>query len=172
MTIKTFTRVFAVAAFTASMAYASDGANTQDIKPADSVGGLQLGQLSCEIEGGWGLLLGSSKAANCTFARTDGTTETYSGKLDKIGLDIGKTEDAYMTWAVFTNLDTAPGAGALLGSYSGLSAEASLGIGLGANALVGGNGQNIGLQPLALQGNTGLNIAVGLASLTLDAVTN
>jgi len=145
--------------------------HTQKIKPVEEIGGKRLGRLNCQIEGGWGLLLGSSKAATCEFKKADGTTEVYTGKLNKVGLDVGKTNDAYMTWAVFTREDFEAGPKALLGSYSGISAEASLGIGLGANALIGGNGKNIGLQPVAVQGNSGLNIAVGLASLKLEAVS-
>jgi hypothetical protein len=170
MELKSYLGAALLAAFTVSPVLAAG--TTQDIKPADQVGGKRLGELNCKIDGGWGLLLGSSKAATCDFKKVDGTTEVYTGKLSKLGIDIGKTEDAYMTWAVFSRVDVEPGPEALLGSYSGISAEASLGIGLGANALIGGNGKNIGLQPLAIQGNSGLNVAVGLASLSLEATTN
>jgi len=116
-------------------------------------------------------LVGSSKDASCEFVKEDGTVELYSGKLNKLGLDIGKTKDAYMTWVVFTSESAEIDAYALAGSYSGISAEASLGIGLGTNALLGGNGENIGLQPIAIQDNSGLNLAVGLASLSLEPAT-
>ncbi len=158
-----------VAALAFSPAFAQNEQKEQKIKPIEEVGGKRLGDLNCIVDGGWGLLVGSSKDASCEYVKADGTTETYTGKLNKIGIDIGKTEDAYMTWAVFTRDDVDPGANALLGQYSGVSGELTLGIGLGANALIGGNGQSIGLQPLALQNNTGLNLAVGLASLNLDA---
>lgn len=159
-----------VAAFSFSPAFAEGEA--QDIKPVEEVGGKRLGQLNCKIDGGWGLLLGSSKAATCEYTKVDGSKETYTGKMNKLGIDIGKTEDAYMAWAVFSRVDAEPDPSALLGNYTGISAEAALGIGLGANALIGGNGKSIGLQPLAVQGNSGLNIAVGLASLELEAVSN
>ena len=57
--------------------------------------------------------------------------------------------------------------GALAGTYAGGSAEATLGIGLGANVLLGGFKKSIALQPLSLQGQEGLNIAVGISSLKL-----
>jgi hypothetical protein len=137
------------------------------IKPASEVKGQQIGQLDCEIEGGWGLILGSSKNMTCSFKRTDGTPEKYTGKIDKIGLDIGKTETAYMTWIVFTTAENKPGDSALEGEYVGVSAGASLGIGLGANALVGGSAKQIGLQPVSVEGVRGVNLAITLSSLKL-----
>lgn len=169
MSIKTLSTLAFVTSLAFSPAFAASEGEAQDIKPVDQVGGVRLGQLNCNVEGGWGLLLGSSKKASCEYVKVDGTTETYEGKLNKLGIDIGKTKDAYMTWAVFTQEDVAPAEHALTGSYTGVSGEVSLGIGLGANALIGGAGTKIGLQPIAIQENAGLNLAVGLASLTLDA---
>ena len=70
-----------------------------------------------------------------------------------------------MAWAVF-----APGKinkGALKGSYTGASAEATVAVGLGANVLVGGFKKGINLQPISFQAQTGLNIAAGVGSLKL-----
>ena len=58
-------------------------------------------------------------------------------------------------------------AGALAGGYAGVSAEATAGLGIGANALLGGSNKSIALQPLSVQGQEGLNIAVGVAELRL-----
>jgi hypothetical protein len=55
----------------------------------------------------------------------------------------------------------------LRGSYAGVSAGAAIGVGLGANALVGGSNSTIALQPLSVQGETGVNLALGVADLTL-----
>lgn len=49
------------------------------------------------------------------------------------------------------------------------SQQPSLGIGLGANALVGGSDKQIGLQPISVEGVKGVNLALGLASLKLQA---
>jgi hypothetical protein len=57
----------------------------------------------------------------------------------------------------------------LVGSYGGLSAEATVGVGVGANALIGGSDKSIVLQPLSVQAQQGLNIAAGVASLQLRA---
>ena len=67
----------------------------------------------------------------------------------------------------------APGSvarGALQGSYGGASAEVSAGLGLGANALIGGFNGSVALQPLSIQGQTGLNVAAGIAGVELQPV--
>jgi hypothetical protein len=137
---------------------------------ADETVRTELGLLECTVEGGLGMLLGSSKKMTCEFGHSDGTIEKYTGQIDKLGLDIGVTGESFMKWVVFTPLGNAVGDYALQGVYRGVSAEASLGIGLGANALIGGSDKKIALQPLSVEGKTGLNIAVGLAALTLEPV--
>jgi len=135
---------------------------------ADEAKSTKLGVLDCTIEGGFGLLVGSSKEAVCSFKHADGTVENYSGKLSKIGLDIGVSGESYMSWIVFTPVGNKVGSHALQGKYAGISAGASLGLGVGANALIGGSNEKIALQPLSTEGKTGLNLAVGLSSLTLS----
>ena len=128
----------------------------------------QLGLLECTIEGGFGLLLGSKKEANCNFVHEDGTVDNYKGSLNKLGLDIGVTGESYLKWVVFTPIGNEVGDFALRGKYVGVSASGAFGVGLGANALVGGSNDKIGLQPLSVEGSTGLNLAVGFSSLSLE----
>jgi hypothetical protein len=134
--------------------------------PADARSGVKIGSLNCTIEGGVGLILGSSKRMFCRYHPAGGgRPERYFGRISRLGIDIGVTRKAYLTWAVF-----APGKvkrGALAGSYGGASAEATIGVGLGANVLVGGFRKTIALQPLSIQGQEGLNIAAGVAGLSL-----
>lgn len=127
----------------------------------------KLGVLECTIEGGFGLLVGSSKKASCSFTHTDGTEELYTGKLSKLGLDVGISGESFMSWVVFTPVGNEFGSYALQGQYAGVSAGAAVGLGIGANALVGGSNEKFALQPLSIEGKTGLNIAVGLSSLRL-----
>jgi hypothetical protein len=69
-------------------------------------------------------------------------------------------------WTVFAPaINVAPGS--LVGTYGGATAGAAVGAGLGANVLVGGSSNTIALQPLSIQGMTGLNIAAGVAAMTL-----
>jgi hypothetical protein len=128
--------------------------------------GVKVGILTCRVEGGAGFLIGSAKGVDCTYKPAGGGhSEHYTGSIGKFGIDIGVTTDAVMAWAVFAPGATKPGA--LKGSYAGVSAEATPGIGLGANLLVGGFRKSINLQPLSVQAQTGLNISAGIASMTL-----
>jgi hypothetical protein len=63
-----------------------------------------------------------------------------------------------------------PKRGALAGSYGGVSAEATAIVGFGANVLVGGFKKSITLQPLSIQAQTGLDLAAGVAGLSLTYV--
>jgi Protein of unknown function (DUF992) len=141
---------------------------TAAVAPAQA-GGIKVGVLTCRVDGGVGFIIGSSKDVECVFKGTNGRRENYIGTMGKLGVDIGVTTDTRVAWLVF-----APGklkAGSLKGSYQGASAEATVGIGLGANVLVGGFKKSINLQPVSVQAQTGLNIAGGLASLNLRSVS-
>ena len=136
--------------------------------PALAKSGVKLGVLTCHIEGGVGYIIGSSKGAECVFKQSGGDVEHYSGRFGKLGVDIGVTGDTTIAWAVF-----APGkvkGGALAGSYNGVTAEATVIGGLGANVLIGGFRKTINLQPVSVQAQTGLNVAAGIGSLHLDSV--
>ena len=133
--------------------------------PGAEAAGVKLGVLNCHVDGGVGFVIGSSKDVDCIFHRSNGRNEHYKGSIGKLGVDIGITDETVVGWLVFAPGLTRPGS--LKGSYTGASAEATVGIGLGANVLVGGFRQSINLQPLSLQAQTGLNIAAGIASLHL-----
>jgi len=51
--------------------------------------------------------------------------------------------------------------------YVGASGEVSLGLGVGANALIGDSQRSIALQPLSVEGQVGVNLAMGVAGLSL-----
>lgn len=129
---------------------------------------IQVGILNCTVFGGTGFIIGSSKDLTCTFKGADGSRDRYAGTIRKFGIDIGTTNQSYITWAVFAPSTKVP-FGALAGSYGGISAEATLGAGFGANALIGGFEESVALQPLSVQTQSGLNIAAGIASLDLRA---
>jgi hypothetical protein len=126
----------------------------------------RAGLLTCDVSAGLGLILGSQKELSCAFAPEGaGRREEYDGTITKFGLDVGIIGGGVMMWAVSTR--TAAGPGALAGDYVGVSGEASVGTGLGANILVGGSNRSVTLQPLSVQGQIGLNFAVGVAALHL-----
>ena len=126
---------------------------------------MQVGILNCEVAGGAGFIFGSSKSLHCVFQRP-GPNEGYSGSIDKFGIDIGQTSKSVIQWAVFAPSKDMPRA-ALAGTYGGVTGEATIGVGLGANVLVGGLKNSIALQPISIQAQQGLNFAAGIATLTL-----
>jgi hypothetical protein len=87
----------------------------------------------------------------------------------RIGLDIGITAGGVLAWGVFAPT-AGPLRGALAGSYGGASGAIGLGVGVGANVLYGGSGRTFTLQPLSLEGSVGVNLALGVAGLTLTWV--
>jgi Protein of unknown function (DUF992) len=126
----------------------------------------QVGQLTCDISGGVGLVFGSQRTLNCTFTPSvPGAVEYYAGTLTKLGVDLGVTAGGAMVWLVFA--PTSRAAGALSGSYGGAAAEATLGAGVGTNVLIGGSNRTVELQPVSLQSQSGLNIAAGVAGIDL-----
>lgn len=131
--------------------------------------GIELGVLDCAIEGGTGFIFGSTKDLSCTFnpASTTFAAETYSGSVSKYGLDIGVTGKTVMRWIVLAPMANIYAPGALAGDYVGASAEVTAAVGAGANLLVGGSGQAFTLQPLSLQTQTGVNIAIGVSRFRL-----
>jgi hypothetical protein len=64
------------------------------------------------------------------------------------------------------------GQGALAGHYAGATASAAVGVGGGANVLIGGFKNSIALQPITIEGQNGLNVAAGVAALSLHFNTN
>jgi hypothetical protein len=106
------------------------------------------------------------KQVSCSFTpEGEGRREDYDGSISKYGLDLGLTHGSRMLWIVFTN--TVAGPGFLAGDYFGATGEATVGAGLGANVLVGGSDRTVNLQPISLSGQTGLNLAIGVAALQL-----
>jgi len=137
--------------------------------PAPAEEGVELGLLDCVVDGGTGFIIGSTKDIKCTYSPAGNTfaPEAYFGVIRKFGIDIGITGTTVIQWLV-----VAPNAdiyvpGALEGDYVGASAEATAGIGAGANLLVGGSSQSFTLQPVSIQTQTGLNLAIGVTSFQL-----
>lgn len=127
----------------------------------------QVGVLKCEIDPAIGVIIGSRQEMECLFqpANKNARPESYKGRITKIGVDIGYINGGEVVWAVWA--PTVRPEGALDGRYVGASANAAIGIGAGTNILTGGSWKTISLQPISLQGQKGLNVAVGISNLRL-----
>lgn len=137
--------------------------------PAAAQDRVRVGVLECSAAGGSNFVFKSTKNLNCMFTPAGGSAKTaYTGVINRYGIDLGKTQDTQIVWGVLAAANTFD-PHALAGKYVGANAEATAGVGLGANALLGGSNKSIALNPLSLQTQTGINVAAGVAELTLTA---
>ena len=131
---------------------------------------MKVGTLTCQGKGGVGLILGSQEQLSCKYTPSDNQPPSYlAGKITRIGLDIGVRGKSVMVWGVLGSTTKLP-AEALGGKFAGASADIAAGIGAGANILIGGNSKSVVLQPLSVKGQTGVNLALGVAGLTLTPI--
>jgi len=145
------------AALAAALSLVSTGAGSQ---------GVNAGLLECRGIGTTGFIIGSVHDLECVFRTEYMPPVRYHGVVRKFGLDVGVTEASVLAWGVVAPTARI-GPGDLAGVYGGVSAGAALGVGAGANALVGGSGNTIALQPISVEGQSGINVTLGVAALEL-----
>ncbi len=162
MSIKNIARKGALAV---SVAAAVAGASVLPAK-ADYV---KAGVLTCTVAPSIGLIVVERRDMTCTYtpAQQGAAVESYTGTLRKFGLTVGVTAGGVIVWAVLSSVSGVPVRGALAGDYVGASADASIGVGAGANVLLGGSNKSFALQPLSVQGQIGLNFAISISELQL-----
>jgi hypothetical protein len=130
--------------------------------------GVKVGMLTCHVHSGWGYVVGSSKGMDCSYKPKDHGPDYYKGNISKLGVDIGYTTGGTLVWDVIAPASDIR-AGALEGVYAGATASATIGAGVGANVLIGGLDKSITLQPVSVEGNTGLNVSGGIGEMNLKA---
>ncbi len=150
-------RVFVGLAFAAALAASSSQAVAQN--------SVEAGYLECRGQSQT-FVVGSVTKLECLFRPSFGRPQAYYGNLRRAGLDIGWNDSTVLHWQVYAPTNRL-GAAALAGSYGGGAASVTVGVGVGANALFGGSNSTISLQPLSVQGQTGLSAAAGVAGLEL-----
>ncbi|WP_373505646.1 DUF992 domain-containing protein [Aestuariivirga sp.] len=156
------TRKFAALLFTATLLVGTPAAIAQE--------SIQLGMLECDISAGIGLIFTEKQRMTCVYTPSNGgPTDSYAGTIEEFGLAIGETKGGVLTWAVVSAQKGVP-KGALAGTYVGLTANASVGAGGGANDLSGGFNRAYILQPYSFQTQTGVNVAAGIAKVKLHDV--
>ena len=139
------------------------------IATANALPPVRAGILQCQGGQNVGFVVGSVTSLECVFQSEGRRPEPYIATVRRYGLDIGFTEQTKFSWAV--NAPTGRvGRGDLAGNYGGVGANASVGVGGGGNFLVGGPQNSYALQPVSVQGQTGLNVAAGVADIELQPV--
>jgi hypothetical protein len=130
--------------------------------------GVKVGALTCNEASGWGLVFGSSKSLKCVFspAEKGGKALRFTGTIKKYGVDIGYQGHAVLLWGVLSTSEKVT-PGEMAGTYVGATAEAAWAAGAGANVLVGGSKKGFALQPIAVEGLAGANVAAGVVEVEL-----
>ena len=137
------------------------------IASADATPPVRAGILQCQGGQNVGFVVGSVTSFECVFQSEGRRPEPYIATVRRIGLDLGITEQTRFSWAVNAP-NSRLGRGELAGNYGGVGANASVGVGGGGNFLVGGPANAYALQPISVQGQTGLNVAAGIAGIELQ----
>jgi len=138
------------------------------LAPTAARANVEAGALSCRGAGAVGLVVTSVHNFDCIFRPADGgPPQRYAATIRKVGVDLGFTNGEALEWLVFAP-SRVVGPGGLAGGYGGVQAGATLGVGIGANGLVGGVGNSFALQPVSVEAQQGLNVAGGLAGLQLS----
>jgi len=149
---------FAVALF--SMAFAATAPARADV---------QVGVLSCRSLAAASYIIVSDQPFNCIFTPSvGGPVQYYQATIHRVGAQVGFSSNVALGWAVFAPAPSV-GPGALAGVYGGVSAGAAIGVGVGANGLVGGN-NSFALQPVSVEGQSGLSVVATATQLQLHAV--
>ncbi|TDR94831.1 DUF992 domain-containing protein [Enterovirga rhinocerotis] len=126
---------------------------------------VQAGVLRCTAAAGSGWVLGSQKRVACVWRNPYGEIEHYDGVASTLGIDIGYTSISSMAWGVIAPAGNVRGG--LSGNFGGVGLQATVAVGVGANAMIGGFQNQFMLQPLSVTGQEGLNGQVGLTGLSL-----
>lgn len=127
---------------------------------------VEAGILTYEVGEGVALIISSPRHLHCVFHKPNGQNEAYRGKLEAFGANIGVSGRGVISWAVLAATRRLPH-GELAGSYGGVGAGGAAVVGARAQLLVGGNRRTISLQPLSVEGEVGVNLAVGITAMRL-----
>lgn len=140
--------------------------------PAHAFGNAKVGVLLCQVADGRGFIFGSTKTLDCSFTPSSGAPrESYFGAISRFGVDLGFTTNGLLQWNVLADSFDRYGGGSLAGGYGGVGAEVTALLGVGTNVLVKKSTRDFVLQPISVQGQTGLNVALGIAEIELSSPT-
>jgi hypothetical protein len=135
--------------------------------PGSAKAWVQAGRLDCRSAGGATFVVGAVVQFRCLFFPVyGGRPHRYYATIQRLGVDLGSNYGVGLGWSVFASTRYI-GPGDLAGGYGGVQANASFGVGGGANALVGGSYHSFALQPFSGQAQSGFNVSAGIAGLTL-----
>src|ERR1700721_3685931 len=120
----------------------------------------QAGVLRCRLNPSIGFVIFGHQSMECRFQPVAGPAQGYEGAINTVGLDLGVSNGGRLAWAVFGPAAGVPN-GALAGEYVGASGDIGVGVGAGANVLIGGSARTFALQPLSPAGSLAPDCVLG-----------
>lgn len=138
----------------------------QQLNTTNTNSRIYIGALSCNVAGGTGYVLGSSKTMECVFLSKDGQSAEYSGTINKVGIDIGYTKAVHTVWRVYS-LGSDRKANQLSGTYVGEQGTVAAGNQAGGNWIYGGPNAEIGMVASGIVKDAGYNLATGIAEMSI-----
>jgi uncharacterized protein DUF992 len=128
----------------------------------------QVGMLTCKPNPSIGFIIAGHQTMECRYVPSNniGPPQAYEGALNTVGIDLGISAGGVLGRAVLAPTVGIP-AGALAGEYVGASGDVGIGLGAGANILIGGSARTVALQPVSLEGSVAVNVALGVSALKL-----
>lgn len=136
--------------------------------PAEAQSGAELGKLECVMTESSNRIVRTTQNFDCEFIPISGDIETYAGRMTRTGLDLSVRRHFVVVWVVLAPTEIAREPGSLRGTYVGGTADVALGLGVGANVLVGGGANSFTLQPLSVAGVVGAGVSLGVSRFELE----
>jgi len=168
LTTRSASTALALVIALAAIAAAQTNSGAQNLAVPRFDPSAKVGMLNCNVGPEVGFIVGGRAKLSCRYSPSSPSvpTENYTGEITTVGLDIGVSKGGKLAWAVFIPTNGPPH-GALTGDYAGVSGQAAVGVGVGGNILVGGSNRSVTLQPFSVEGDTGINLAIGVSDMVL-----
>jgi hypothetical protein len=168
LTTRSASTALALVIALAAIAAAQTNSGAQNLAVPKFDPSAKVGMLNCNVGPEVGFIVGGRAKLSCRYSPSSPSvpTENYTGEITTVGLDIGVSKGGKLAWAVFMPTNGPPH-GALTGDYAGVSGQAAVGVGVGGNILVGGSNRSVTLQPFSVEGDTGINLAIGVSDMVL-----
>ena len=126
-----------------------------------------IGVLTCKLTDVQNDIVYTNEKFACEFKPKSGDTQTYTGEIKALGVNLSVTKDVTLVWGVLAPSSDAAEAGALAGRYVGGTASIALGAGAAANVLIGGSKHTVALQPVSASGVIGTGAALDVEEFEL-----
>ncbi|MGQ3674538.1 DUF992 domain-containing protein [Xanthobacter sp. TB0139] len=139
--------------------------------PEGALPQVAAGLLECRGEFATGTGFGSMRRVRCEYRPTGGRNHYYTGTLERVGLDIGISDQGSMLWGVVATSPTLE-KGALAGTYVGFTSGFAIGPGFSANVLAAKDAtRQVTLQPVSISSDSGLSLSIAGVTLILEPST-